>query len=405
MLIYLTFGFYGFFLIFFAIYIWKIIKTNLKCSLKMLYFSNNFKSDMLAILMTLLSCNLTLRNMGKENYFDEKFNKISNIYQSATSHLGNVSRRWLGIRIQFVSVISTIIIYSYGLLLFYFFLDEFLDDRLWVISFIFVWDSKLSRYFLVMLPSMFQARNHLTSYFRIIEYNEKDSPKLEEPKDHLLQETTRALADPSETVRRLREKKSSGKYFPVDLKNRAFELKNINFSYTPGYRVLENLNVEIQSRKRVALIGKQGSGKHSFLNLILKLYSRNREDIQSNDVFKIFGRDIDQLDPHTLRKKVGYLAKEPKMFYGSVRTNIDPFDKFSDAEIIKALHFLRIMEYKATQDIEEMMQIEKNCGIDLGGNNDVLFTKLEEQHPNDSSEDDEEATSTESHIDDRIVEI
>ena len=108
----------------------------------------------------------------------------------------------------------------------------------------------------------------------------------------------------------------------------------------------------------MALIGKQGSGKHTFLNLILKLYTRQPRDVQTDDVFKMFGRDIDQLDPHTLRKKVGYLAKDPKIFYGTVRTNIDPYGKFTDAEIIKALHFLRIIEYKSTQDIEELMQIE-----------------------------------------------
>jgi hypothetical protein len=144
----------------------------------MLYFSNNFKSDMMAILMNLLSCNLTLRNMGKENYFDEQFNKITNIFQSATSHLGNVSRRWLGIRIQFVSVISTMIIYSYGLLLFHYFPEQILNDRLWVISFIFVWDSKLTSKFLEIMPSMFNARNFLTSYFRMIEYNETEQNKV-----------------------------------------------------------------------------------------------------------------------------------------------------------------------------------------------------------------------------------
>lgn len=121
MLIYLTFGIYGFFLIFLTIYGWKKIKVNLKCSLKMLYFSNNFRSDMMAILMNLLSCNLTLRNMGKENYFDEQFNKISNIFQSATSHLGNVSRRWLGVRMQILGVMSTIIVYTYGLVVSYYF--------------------------------------------------------------------------------------------------------------------------------------------------------------------------------------------------------------------------------------------------------------------------------------------
>jgi hypothetical protein len=64
---------------------------------------------------------LTLRNMGKENYFDEKFNKISNIFQSATSHLGNVSVRWLGIRMQFIGAISTLVVYTYGLLIVFYF--------------------------------------------------------------------------------------------------------------------------------------------------------------------------------------------------------------------------------------------------------------------------------------------
>lgn len=145
---------------------------------------------------------------------------------------------------------------------------------MWVISFIFVWDSKLTGQFLAFMPNMIETRNFLTSYFRLIEYNNVEEEKVRESQVMPI-DSGRPLVLNSERSRSRSLKKKDRKYFPIDLKNRAFELKNIHFSYTEGYRVLENLNIEIQSKKRVALIGKQGSGKHTFLNLILKLYTRN----------------------------------------------------------------------------------------------------------------------------------
>ncbi|MHC5732455.1 MAG: ATP-binding cassette domain-containing protein, partial [Nostoc sp.] len=64
------------------------------------------------------------------------------------------------------------------------------------------------------------------------------------------------------------------------------EFRRVNFNYTDEKKVFNNLSVTIQAGQRVGLVGLSGSGKSTFVNLILRLF-----DPQSGQII-IDGVDI-----------------------------------------------------------------------------------------------------------------
>lgn len=95
------------------------------------------------------------------------------------------------------------------------------------------------------------------------------------------------------------------------------EFRNVTFSY-PGQQTpaLSNVSFKIGVGERVGLIGRIGSGKSTVEKLVLALYQPTSGSIL------IDGVDINQIDPATLRKNIGYVPQDVVLFYGTVKENI-----------------------------------------------------------------------------------
>lgn len=99
--------------------------------------------------------------------------------------------------------------------------------------------------------------------------------------------------------------------------NATIYLKNIDFTYgETGNTVLERASCEFQWGKKYLLIGKSGEGKSTFFKLLLGL---NR---QQNGQLLLEDRDISDIDPRSLLKKVGAVMQENMFFNLSIRENL-----------------------------------------------------------------------------------
>jgi len=96
----------------------------------------------------------------------------------------------------------------------------------------------------------------------------------------------------------------------------ALEFRNVQFAYGPGAEVFHGLNVTIPSGQKVGLVGRSGSGKSTFVNLILRLF-----EPQSGQV-RIDGEDIQSFTQDSLRDQIGLIPQEPSLFHRSLRDNI-----------------------------------------------------------------------------------
>ncbi|KAG6458672.1 hypothetical protein O3G_MSEX010994 [Manduca sexta] len=94
--------------------------------------------------------------------------------------------------------------------------------------------------------------------------------------------------------------------------------------------VLKGLNIVVESGWKVGVVGRTGAGKSSLISALFRL-----APIEGN----IYIDDVETGDIalKELRAKISIIPQEPVLFSASLRYNMDPFDKYSDAEIWKAL--------------------------------------------------------------------
>ncbi len=94
------------------------------------------------------------------------------------------------------------------------------------------------------------------------------------------------------------------------------EFKNVNFSYEPDKKLIENLNVCAQSGQRVAIVGPTGCGKTTMINLLMRFY-----DPVSGEI-SVDGKDIMSVTRKSLRRNYGMVLQDTWLKSGTVRQNI-----------------------------------------------------------------------------------
>lgn len=99
--------------------------------------------------------------------------------------------------------------------------------------------------------------------------------------------------------------------------------KDVSFGYhSDGTWALKNINVTIPSGSTVALVGRSGSGKTTFINLMLRSY-----DPQQGAIY-VDGVDIRDATQESLRNQIAVVPQEVDLFSRSVFDNIS-YGQFS----------------------------------------------------------------------------
>ena len=105
----------------------------------------------------------------------------------------------------------------------------------------------------------------------------------------------------------------------IDIKafNDSIEFKNVNFKYdnSDSY-ALKNINFKFKKGQTIALVGKSGSGKTTFTNLLLRFYDPTNGTIIIDDF------DVKSISKSSLRNITSVVTQEPILFNDSISNNI-----------------------------------------------------------------------------------
>ena len=95
------------------------------------------------------------------------------------------------------------------------------------------------------------------------------------------------------------------------------ELSNVTFRYSEDMPLIfDNLSLKIRSGEYVAIVGKTGCGKSTLLRLMLGFERPQKGAIYYD------GRDLKTLDPKSLRRRIGTVLQDGKLFAGDIASNI-----------------------------------------------------------------------------------
>ncbi len=118
--------------------------------------------------------------------------------------------------------------------------------------------------------------------------------------------------------------------------------ERVTFAYAPGRPVLEDVDLEIEPGRTIALIGHTGSGKTTLTSLVPRFY-----DVGAGRV-TIDGADVRDVKLASLRRAIGVISQDPFLFSTTVRENIAfGAPTATDADVERAARMAQAHEFIA----------------------------------------------------------
>jgi len=128
-----------------------------------------------------------------------------------------------------------------------------------------------------------------------------------------------SIADGKEMVELLmephgiRDKKGAK---PLDVTKGKIEFKDVTFCFHRTRCVLEDFNLSIKPREKIALVGPSGAGKTTITKLLFRFY-----DLDEGKIL-VDGQDISKATQDSLRDQISLVPQEPILFHRTLMENI-----------------------------------------------------------------------------------
>ncbi|CAF4504957.1 unnamed protein product, partial [Rotaria sp. Silwood2] len=117
------------------------------------------------------------------------------------------------------------------------------------------------------------------------------------------------------------------------------EFRNYSLHYRSNIEpTLKNINLAIKSYEKVGIIGRTGAGKSSLFQGLLRLVDRSTVggEVLIDDI------DISRITLSQLRSHISVIPQQFVLFSGTLRSNIDPLELYSDEQCWTALEAVQL---------------------------------------------------------------
>ena len=112
----------------------------------------------------------------------------------------------------------------------------------------------------------------------------------------------------------------------------SIEFNNVTLRYRKNTDIaLDKLSFKVKPGTKVGICGRTGAGKSTVSMALSRIVEIEEGSID------IDGVNISNIDMKALRDKVTVIPQDPTLFTGTLRYNLDPFNKATDERIIELL--------------------------------------------------------------------
>uniref|UniRef100_A0A8D2G418 ATP binding cassette subfamily C member 5 n=1 Tax=Theropithecus gelada TaxID=9565 RepID=A0A8D2G418_THEGE len=118
--------------------------------------------------------------------------------------------------------------------------------------------------------------------------------------------------------------------------------------------VLKKVSFTIKPKEKIGIVGRTGSGKSSLGMALFRLVEL------SGGCIKIDGVRISDIGLADLRSKLSIIPQEPVLFSGTVRSNLDPFNQYTEDQIWDALERTHMKECIAQLPLKLESEVMEN---------------------------------------------
>lgn len=144
------------------------------------------------------------------------------------------------------------------------------------------------------------------------------------------------------------------------------EFKNVTFSYQENRPILRGASFYVEPGEKIAIIGQNGSGKSTVLNLLLRFYTPDSGEIMAD------GMPVSQLSLNEYRSMFSVVSQEPYLFLGDIAGNIDLTGQALPGQVSAAMEASGVADYLKRMPDGAKTQIGRNGARLSGGEKQKL---------------------------------
>ncbi|KAL0247372.1 hypothetical protein I308_104408 [Cryptococcus tetragattii IND107] len=240
----------------------------------------------------------TIRSYGEiERFFEDNIHRVD--IENRAYYLTIVNQRWLGLRLDFL---GSLLSFSVAIIVVCSSSVSASNGGLGLSTIV-----SVQQAFSWLVRQIAEVENDMVGAERIMHY----ANELEQEFPHQIEGTKPPASWPSEG---------------------SIEFKDVRMRYRPELPdVLKGLTLNVGGSEKIGVVGRTGAGKSSIMVALFRMSEL------SNGFIKIDGVDVSKIGLNDLRSGISIIPQDPLLFSGTLRSNIDPFNTKTDAELYDTL--------------------------------------------------------------------
>ncbi|GMM56145.1 bile acid-transporting ATPase [Maudiozyma humilis] len=154
---------------------------------------------------------------------------------------------------------------------------------------------------------------------------------------------------------------------PAWPQNGKIEVSDLSLRYAPKLpKVIKNVSFVVDPQSKVGVVGRTGAGKSTIITALFRFLDAETGSIKIDNI------DITSIDLTKLRRSITIIPQDPTLFTGTIKSNLDPYDEYNDADIFAALRRVNLVTVEELENRENNTTVSDSASVDSENINKFL---------------------------------